>query len=146
MSLVTHWDRQYAHRPIWDTGRPASELQRVVAEEGLRPCRAIELGCGTGGSAVWLAPQSFNVIGIDLSLRAIEEAQRRAQAAGVSVRFRVADLLASRTLGGPYDFFFDCGCYGAVRRHSGRADYLHTLARIVRPGALGLLLVGNARE
>jgi methyl halide transferase len=64
----------------------------------------------------------------------------------VPVRFLVADLSESWQLGGPYGFFFDCGCYGAVRRQSGRTDYLHTLARIVRPGALGLLLVGNARE
>src|SRR5205807_10254810 len=46
---------------------------------------------------------------------------------------------------GPYDFFFDRGCYHAVRLADPDA-YLRTLARVTRPGALGLALLGNDRE
>jgi SAM-dependent methyltransferase len=143
---VEHWDAQYrARRLPWDTGRPSTELWRVLGEQAVRPGRAVELGCGTGASAVWLARRGFDVTGIDLSPSAIRRARQRAARAGVRVHFRAADLTAPGVLRGPYDFFFDGGCYHAVRLAAGPA-YLRALARATRPGALGLVLLGNAAE
>ena len=48
-------------------------------------------------------------------------------------------------LAGPFDFFFDRGCYHVVRRED-VAAYLDTLRRLTCPGTLGLVLAGNARE
>jgi SAM-dependent methyltransferase len=141
-----HWDAQYRAEYLpWETGRPSTELRRVVAQHAIRPCRAVELGCGTGASAVWLARRGFEVTGIDLSRSAIRRARERAARAGVWVRFRAADLTAPGVLRGPYDFFFDCGCYHAVRL-SDAAAYLRALAAATLPGALGLVLLGNAAE
>lgn len=56
MSEPNRWDERYKMGDTpWETGQPSSELQRVVAEAGIQPCRTLELGCGTGASAVWLA-------------------------------------------------------------------------------------------
>src|SRR4051794_23613476 len=111
-----HWDEQYEEDDLpWETGRPASELRCVLRERNIRPCRAVELGCGTGVNAVWLAKQGFATTAIDLSERAIEEARRRAAGAGVAVDFRAGDLRSPHLLSGPFNFFFDCGCYHAVR-------------------------------
>jgi SAM-dependent methyltransferase len=147
MSDPTRWDERYAKGDIpWDTGEPSSELLRVVAEVGIRPCRAVELGCGTGANAVWLARQGFDVSALDLSPLAIERARQRADEVGVRVGFVVADVLTPHPdLAGPFDFFFDRGCYHVVRREN-VAAYLETLRRLTRPGALGLVLAGNARE
>jgi SAM-dependent methyltransferase len=147
MSDPIRWDERYVQGDTpWETGQPSSELQRVLAGLSLRPCRALELGCGTGASAVWLAQQGFDVTGIDLSPRAIERARLRADAAGVQVRFLVADVLQPPAeLSGPFDFFFDRGCYHAVRRED-PAGYLETLRRQTQQGTLGLVLAGNARE
>jgi methyl halide transferase len=146
MSLVTHWDRQYREGdPIWDSDRRTSELKRVVLGDRIAPCRAIELGCGTGSNAVWLAQQGFTVTAIDVSPSAIERARERAKKGGVSVRFLAGDLRDAGRLGGPYDFFVDCGCYGAVQLGD-RAGYLDAVARLTRPGAPGLVLTGNDRE
>jgi SAM-dependent methyltransferase len=147
MSDTARWNERYAKGDTpWETGRPSSELQRVVAEVPVRPCRALELGCGAGASAVWLAQQGFDVTALDLSPLAIERASRRAQDAGVQVRFLVADVLQPPAeLAGPFAFFFDRGCYHAVRREDPTA-YLETLHRLTGPGALGLVLAGNARE
>ena len=140
-----HWDVQYqsAHLP-WETNRPSPELQRVFAETRLRPCRAVELGCGSGVNAVWLARQGFDVTAIDLSPTAIRRARQRALAAGVSVRFIAGNLLATE-LGGPFGFVLDRGCYHAVRL-AAPGGYLRALARITRPGSVGLFLTGNAAE
>lgn len=147
MSDPTRWNERYEKGETpWETGQPSSELQRVLAEAAVPPGRALELGCGTGTSAVWLAQQGFDVTAIDLSPPAIERARRRADEAGVHVRFLVADVLSPPAeLAGPFDFFFDRGCYHVVRREDGRG-YMATLRRLTRPGTVGLVLTGNARE
>ena len=146
MSLVSKWDREYlCARPPWETGKPSSELQRVVAERRIAPCPALELGCGTGKNSVWLAEQGFDVLGVDLSRLAIQRARENPVRDGVHVRFLAADLLDFWKLGGPYRFFFDRGCYHAVRLFDG-GGYLRTLEAVLEPGALGLVLMGNAGE
>ncbi|MFO0877455.1 MAG: class I SAM-dependent methyltransferase [Gemmataceae bacterium] len=141
-----HWEVQYeAGGEPWETGRPSSELQRVLSEYRLRPCAALEFGCGTGNSAVWLAQQGFQVTAIDLSPLAIRQARQRALIAGVCVDFRVGDVTNPSTILAGFEFFFDCGCYHAVRQANG-PGYLHTLVHTLRPGAHGLVLLGNAGE
>jgi methyl halide transferase len=140
------WDSHYqSGTPPWETGQPSSELARVITQEKIQPCRVIDLGCGTGINAVWLAQQGFDVTGVDVTPLAIEKARQRAAAAGATVRFVLADLLDWRENYEPFPFFFDRGCYHAVRQIDVRA-YLRTLQRITAPGSLGLVLTGNARE
>jgi SAM-dependent methyltransferase len=146
MSDATHWNERYAKEQTpWDTGHPSTELQRVIAEERIQPGRVIELGCGTGTNAVWLATHGFEVTAVDISPLAIDRARQRTAAAGVSVRFLVADVLNPPDLGGPHPFFFDRGCYHVVRRVDVRR-YVQTLGQITQPGSLGLVLAGNAKE
>jgi len=142
-----HWDEQYeeAEQLPWETGRPTEEMRRVVGERCIRPCRALELGCGTGINAVWLASQGFAVTGLDLSEAAIRRARRRSAWTGMRVEFRVADLIDPPDLEGPFDFVVDCGCYGAVRLTDAEG-YFRTLERYTRPGTIGLILVGNNNE
>ncbi len=141
-----NWQERYLTGDLpWDTNRPSAELQRVLREEQVRPCRAVELGCGTGTNSVWLAQQGFDMVSIDLAPAAIEAARKRADAAGVRVDFRVADVLTVADLPGPFAFFFDRGCYHAVRRLDA-AGYVRQLDRITAPDAVGLVLTGNANE
>lgn len=142
-----HWDTQYRQPALlpWETGRPSRELRRVLSRFAIRPRRALELGCGTGINAVWLASCVRNVAAIDLSRRAIRQARRRAEAAGVRVRFVAGDLTEPGVVRGTFDFFFDRGCYHAVRL-ADREGYFRTLAQVTRPGSLGLVLAGNAGE
>ncbi len=147
MSDRMHWDERYrTGQTPWETGQPSSELRRVVTETPIAPCRAVELGCGTGANTLWLGQQGFDATGLDLSPLAVERARRRAREAGVRVSFLEADVLCPPgELTGPFDFFFDRGCYHAVRREDVQG-YLQTLRRLTPPGSLGLVLAGNARE
>lgn len=53
MADAARWEERYRTGDTpWDTGQPSSELQRVIAEEQISPCRTIELGCGSGTNAV----------------------------------------------------------------------------------------------
>jgi len=140
------WNDSYREGCLpWDTGRPSSELQRVVTQHAIHPCRALEIGCGTGTNCVWLAQQGFTVTGVDVAPLAIEKAKHRAEQADVQAEFHAADVLALPALKGPFGFFFDRGCYHAVRR-SAADKYAPAVARHLAAGARGLVLAGNARE
>ena len=140
------WNESYREGNMpWDTGHPSSELQRVIREHKIQPCRALEIGCGTGTNSLWLAQQGFSVTGVDVAPLAIEQAIARAREAGVQAEFQVADVLALADLGAPFGFFFDRGCYHAVRR-SDPQGYAPAVARQLAPGAKGLVLAGNAKE
>src|SRR5262249_34565014 len=117
----------------------------VLSRNAIQPSRALELGCGTGTNSVWLAQQGFEVTGIDLAPLAVEKAERRAHAAGGNVHFVGADVLHLPDLDGRVEFFFDRGCYHAVRRNAPE-QYAPAVARQLTSGARGLVLAGNARE
>jgi SAM-dependent methyltransferase len=143
---AAHWDARYrTGNTPWNTTAPSTELMRVIAETPVAPCTAIDLGCGTGAHSLWLAQQRFDVTGVDVSPLVIEHASARAATAGLAVHFVVADLLAGADVGGPYDFFFDRACYHYLREVD-LERYLDCVARATRPGSLGLVLAGNARE
>jgi len=147
MSEQAHWDNRYVHGDTpWDTGQPSSELVRVLDEEHITPCAAIDLGCGTGTNAIYLASHGFDVTAADISPTAIDRCRMRRATTDVRIRCLQADLLnPPEDLGGPYSFFFDRGCYHVLRLVNVQA-YFRTLERILAPSAVGLVLTGNAKE
>lgn len=140
------WEQRYrdADTP-WDSGLPSRELQRVLQERQIQPCRALELGCGTGTNAVFLAEQGFHVTGVDCAAPALERARARATAAGVDVEWIEADVQHFGAGLEPFGFVFDRGCYHCCRRVD-LAGWLETLRNVTRPGSLYLSLSGNADE
>lgn len=64
--------------------------------EGLQPGRALDLGCGSGGNAVWLAGRGWRVTAVDFSEVAIEKGRGRASESGVEVEFLVSDVTTYR--------------------------------------------------
>jgi methyl halide transferase len=146
MTEHIEWNDRYRDGNLpWDTGRPSSELQRVLSGNPIQPCRALDLGCGTGTNSVWLAQQGFEVTGIDVAPLAVERAEERASAAGVTAHFVVGDVLHLPELDGPFAFFFDRGCYHAVRRDA-PDQYAPAVAQQLASRGRGLILAGNARE
>jgi SAM-dependent methyltransferase len=84
------WDRRYAEpRLVW-----SAEPNRFLVEElaGLPPGRALDLACGEGRNAIWLARRGWEVTGVDFSGVAVDKARRMAAEAGVDARFDRADL------------------------------------------------------
>jgi SAM-dependent methyltransferase len=128
----------------WDIGRASADLKQTVENGTLRPCRVVELGCGTGNDSIYLASRGFDVTAIDIAPSAISQAEKKAKAAGVKVRWLHADVLDPPKLE-PFDLIYDRGCYHGVRRQNA-AGYVATLRRLSRPGTQVLILAGNANE
>lgn len=148
MSTTTpgEWNRRYGEQDTpWDSGIRSRELARVLDDGLVPPGRAVELGCGTGTNAVYLAQRGFEVTAIDVAGTALEAARQRARAAGVDVTFVEADLTGLAVDLGAFDFVFDRGCYHCVRRVN-LDGFLEALRRLSRPGTRYLVLTGNANE
>lgn len=95
------WDRRYASTENLWSSRPNRFL--VAEVEHLEPGRAIDLACGEGQNAIWLATRGWDVTGIDYSQVAIAKARSRAERESVTVRFACADLVEYEPETGSYD-------------------------------------------
>ena len=121
-------------KPRWDTGVPQPELEQLV--RGRAPGRALDLGCGTGADAVYLAGHGWATTGVDFAPEAIAAASKNAADAGVSAAFVHGDAsrLADAGVRGPFDLLLDVGCYHTIP--AGRRDaYVAGAAAAARPGA-----------
>jgi 2-polyprenyl-3-methyl-5-hydroxy-6-metoxy-1,4-benzoquinol methylase len=147
--LPARWSFGLAYRQgrtPWDTGVTPPELVRVVEGDGahyLPAGRALDLGCGTGTNALYLARHGWEVAAIDFAAPAIARAWARAAQAGTlpgSVHFQQGDVtqLERLHLRGPYDLVFDLGCLHTIAP-AARPLYARGIAPLTAPGALLLL-------
>lgn len=95
------WDARYAGAENLWSAKPHRVL--VAEASDLAPGRALDLACGEGQNAIWLASRGWEVAGVDFSAVAIEKGRSRAAAAGVDVTFICDDLLAYTPASGRYD-------------------------------------------
>ncbi len=104
-----NWDQLYQNKfTPWDVKRPDSHLAKVVKAVPIKPCRALELGCGTGTNAIWLAKQGFEVTAMDLSATALTQARKKDDADKCT--FVLADFFEDPLPGKDFGFVFDLGC------------------------------------
>lgn len=131
------WDARYEGRePVW-SATPDHFL--VLAVDGLALGRVLDLGCGEGRNAVWLAEQGWQVTGVDFSVVGIRRGRELAARRGVEVEWVVADLRSYQ----PARLGFDLVLVFYVHIAPGERERLwRGAAAAVAPGGT-LLLVGH---
>ena len=85
----TRWNRRYADAQVWPT-EPNARFAHTVA--GLPAGKAVDLGCGEGRHALWLARQGWQVDAVDFSQVAVDRGQKQADDEGLLVNWIVADV------------------------------------------------------
>lgn len=129
------WERHYQARTTWN-----ARVNPLLAETAapLRPGAALDLGCGAGGDAVWLARRGWHVTAVDISGTAVERLRGRAHHLGLADRIRAErhDLSSSFPAG---RFDLVSAQYLHTPFPLPRARILRTAAAALRPG--GLLLI-----
>jgi SAM-dependent methyltransferase len=138
------WDLPYelGTADVWETGHPSTELKRLVESGQLPVGRVVEIGCGSGSDAIYLAGRGYRVTAIDIAPTALARARERAAQAGVDVTWLLADVLQPPRLE-PFDFVYDRGCYHELRQHA-PARYVAAVSQLARPGGRLLILAGRA--
>ncbi len=137
-AVRAEWDRRYGDREKLWSGEPNGALVAEVA--GLSPGRALDVGCGEGADAIWLASGGWDVTAIEVSGVALERAAAQARAAGVAVRWVHAGLAEAGLPPASYDLV--SAQYPALLRTPDSAAERALLAAVA-PGGV-LLLVHHA--
>ena len=133
------WDARYASHDhgLW-SGRANGVLVAELA--GGVPGRALDVGCGEGADAIWLARAGWEVTGVDVSEVALERAAAAARDAGVTVTWLRADIASSPAATGGHDLV--SLQYPALKRSPGD-EAIRAVLDAVAPGGT-LLVVGHA--
>jgi len=130
----------------WDIGKPDFNLIQTVAATPIKPCKALEIGCGNGDNAIWLSQQDFQVVGIDVSEVAIEKAKSKARESNVNCDFIVGDITTGHVEGAPFAFAFDRGCFHTLGSDQERRRLAEVVHGHLGTDGLWLSLIGNADE
>ena len=138
------WDDRYRSGDLpWDSPTASEQLAWAVEAFGIAPGRAVDIGCGTGINAIWLAEHGFEVTGVDISATAVEQARAKADAADADCTFAAMDFLSEAVVGGPFAFAFDRGCFHSFDAAAERSAFAEAVARLLGSGGLWLSLIGS---
>jgi len=133
------WDRRYAGRElIW-----TSQANRFLIQEvdGLAPGRALDLACGEGRNAIWLAERGWNVTGVDFSKTGLEKARQLEDARGVHAEWIAADLLDYQPETRAFELVI---VFYLQVAEAERTPILKTAASAVAPGGTFLLVAHDS--
>jgi SAM-dependent methyltransferase len=128
----------------WD-GHPLAESLRNLVEGNDSPAlpaaAALELGCGTGDTSIYLAKQGWQVTAVDFVPKALEKALAKARVDNVTVKFVHADVtrLSSTGLGENFALIVDNGCLHNMNDDD-RDSYVREVSAVAAPDARLLIV------
>jgi len=117
----------------WNVETPPQALVDLVESGRISPCKTIDLGCGAGNYAIYLATRGFNVTGVDSSPTAVHIAEQNAQQKGVMCTFLVADILGDlHEVTDTFDFAYDWEVLHVIFPAQ-RKRYVENVHRLLNP-------------
>ncbi|UOQ45158.1 methyltransferase domain-containing protein [Halobacillus salinarum] len=136
------WEEFYEDRdkeiPFFQTKQPDENLVEYF-HHYIKPRTALELGCGPGRNAIYMARQGCEVEAVDISENAIEWAQERAADENLQIRFRCGDIFQMNLQEDSYDFIYDSGLLHHLPPHQ-RMKYIAFICKVLKPkGHFGLV-------
>jgi SAM-dependent methyltransferase len=130
------WDRFFADEskscPFF-TDQPDENLAGWFSEGQLAPGQVLELGCGHGRNATYLAGLGCSVLAVDFSAQAIRRARKQAKPISGSVEFRCCSIFDVEFSKESYDLVYDSGCFHHLAPHR-RKDYVDLVQTALKPG------------
>jgi SAM-dependent methyltransferase len=130
------WDSFYENRAkpcAFFGSSPDESLAQWLYEGILARGQALDLGCGNGRNAMFLARQGFSVEAIDHSRTAIDWAKERIAAAGLNISLKCQSVFEKELDAGGYDLVYDSGCFHHIPPHR-RRQYVELVVGALKPG------------
>ncbi len=128
----------------WDIGKPQGAVL-CLAEMGAVKGTVLDVGCGTGDNALFLASRGHDVTGIDAAPSAIERATQKAARSAAPATFLIHDALALDRLDVSFDTVIDSGLFHTFSDEQ-RPVFVRQLATVLKPGGRYLMLCFSEHE
>jgi cyclopropane fatty-acyl-phospholipid synthase-like methyltransferase len=141
---MSFFDVAYEGSPPWDLGRPQRAIVEL-ADAGQIAGSVLDVGCGTGEHALFLAERGHDVLGVDTAPRAIEMAQEKARERGLVLDLRVWDALRVHELGRRFDTAIDVGLFHTLS-DADRVVYARSLHAALEPDGRVFVLCWSERN
>ncbi|HZK66439.1 MAG TPA: class I SAM-dependent methyltransferase [Chloroflexota bacterium] len=129
---MSDFDEAYAETPPWDIGRPQREIVRLEDAGEIRGS-VLDVGCGTGENALYLAERGHEVWGVDSAPAAIEKAKAKVRQRGLEATFQPFDALRLEGLGRSFDTVIDSGLFHVFSDEE-RPSFVRSLGAVLHPG------------
>jgi SAM-dependent methyltransferase len=138
------WEKRYTEGNLpWDSDKPDIHLPQVIKANNVKLGKALEVGCGTGTNAIWLAKHGFEVIGMDISQTAIAKAKKKVASAGVNSQLFVGDFLVDQVPGAPFNFIYDRGCFHVFDQSEELSRFASRVEELLAPEGIWYSLIGS---
>jgi 2-polyprenyl-3-methyl-5-hydroxy-6-metoxy-1,4-benzoquinol methylase len=138
------FEKAYHGKPPWDIGRAQREFVRLE-ESGKISGDVLDVGCGTGENALYLAGRGHDVWGVDSAPSAIEIALRRAEERGLAATFLVKDTFKLYEIGRTFHIVVDSGLFHTLS-DTERPCFVWNLSEVLKPGGTYFMLVFSELE
>ena len=142
--IMDFFDSAYEGIPPWDIGRPQREIIRLAEEREIIG-GVLDVGCGSGENALYLAHLGFEVWGIDAASSAIKKAREKAKERGIKVKFLVGDALRLQSIQNKFDTVIDCGLFHVFTDEE-RPIFAASLSSVLIPGGRYFMLCFSEHE
>lgn len=132
---------------LWEIDTPNEFLVKFLEEYSREEVgnKVIDLGCGEGRDSCYLASRGFDVLGVDVSVTAIEKAMEVARSKNVNPKFLIRDVFYLRNLPDiHYDLAINMGCLHMIDNKDQREMHIKRVFDILKPG--GYFLVAHCRS
>jgi ubiquinone/menaquinone biosynthesis C-methylase UbiE len=142
---LSSWEDAYQTTPPWDVGLPQPAFVELVRAQELNKGRVLDVGCGTGENALYLAENGLSVIGVDLSSRAIAAARAKADQRKLKVDFVTGNALSLDFKDAFFNNIIDSGLFHTFN-DTDRPAYAREMARVLAPRGKYLMLCFSEKE
>jgi 2-polyprenyl-3-methyl-5-hydroxy-6-metoxy-1,4-benzoquinol methylase len=125
------WNERYRTQDTpWETGIHHQEMTRLFIEHIVPGEKVLDIGCGLGTNAQWLARQGYQVTGIDISPTAIKHAQQKAQLEGLAINYVTLDFLHEWQRLAKFKVVFDCAVFHLFKDEQIRRKWVQAIAQV----------------
>ncbi|MGA3114157.1 MAG: class I SAM-dependent methyltransferase [Syntrophobacteraceae bacterium] len=138
------FEEMYKGLPLWEIDGPQSEIVHL-AEHGEIRSPVLDVGCGTGENALYLAGLGFEVVGTDIVPTAVEKALSKAKKRSLDATFLVWDALRLQELQRRFNTVIDSGFFHVLPDKK-RPVFVESLASVLGPGGSYIMICFSEHE
>lgn len=142
---TNNWEQRFINKDTpWEEQEPSLYLNKILNYYAKEGSSILEVGCGLGLNAKWLASLGYKVKAIDISKTAIEKAKKHSNLIS-NLSFEYADFLKSK-ITQKFDILFDKGCLHTFNNIDSYLQFAQQVANQLKPGGLWVNISGNADQ